>query len=56
MFDGEGQMFLHNRWRRFACSHAVNVGHFVVFKYDDHDDFSVKVFDETMCPPPLPLR
>ncbi|KAK1613190.1 hypothetical protein QYE76_036863 [Lolium multiflorum] len=49
MFDGEGWMFLHNGWRRFTRSHAIDVGHFVVFKYDGHDDFSVKVFDETMC-------
>jgi hypothetical protein len=49
MFDGEGQMFLHNGWRRFARSHAIDVGHFDVFKYDGHRDFSVKVFDEIMC-------
>ncbi|KAM0927878.1 hypothetical protein ACQ4PT_002124 [Festuca glaucescens] len=49
MFDGEGQMLLHNGWRRFARSHAIDVGHFVVFKYDGHSDFNVKVFDETMC-------
>jgi hypothetical protein len=34
---------------RFARSHAIDAGHFVVFKYDGHGDFSVKVFDETMC-------
>jgi hypothetical protein len=42
-------MFLHNGWRRFARSHAIDVGHFDVFKYDGHRDFSVKVFDEIMC-------
>jgi hypothetical protein len=31
MFDGEGQMF-HNSWRRFARSHDIDTGHFVVFK------------------------
>jgi hypothetical protein len=46
MFDGEGQMFLHNGRRSFA--HTVEVGHFVVFKYDDHCVFTVKAFDETM--------
>nr|XP_051221444.1 B3 domain-containing protein Os03g0212300-like [Lolium perenne] len=49
MFDGEGQMFLHNAWRSFVCSHTIDVRYFVVFKYDGHDDFNVKVFDETMC-------
>jgi hypothetical protein len=42
-------MFLHNGWRRFARSHAIDVEHFVVFKYDVHDGFSIRVFDETMC-------
>jgi hypothetical protein len=42
-------MFLHNGCRRFTRSHAIEAGHFVVFKYDGHDDFSAKVFDETMC-------
>ncbi|KAK1613270.1 hypothetical protein QYE76_036945 [Lolium multiflorum] len=49
MFDGEGQMFLHNGWRCFARSHDIEAGHFVVFKYDGHNDFSVKVLDGTMC-------
>jgi hypothetical protein len=49
MFDGEGQMFLHSGWRRFALSHAIDVGHFVVFKYNGHNEFSVTVFDKTMC-------
>jgi hypothetical protein len=49
MFDVEGQMFLHNGWRRSARSHAIEAEHFVVFKYDGHDDFTIKVFDETMC-------
>jgi hypothetical protein len=28
--------------------HAIEVGHFVVFKYDSHIMLTVKVFDETM--------
>jgi hypothetical protein len=32
LFDGQGRMYLHNGWRRFACAHAIEVGHFVVFK------------------------
>jgi hypothetical protein len=49
MFDGEWHKFLHNGRRRFARSHAIEAGHFFVFKYDGHGDFIVKVFDETMC-------
>jgi hypothetical protein len=49
MFDGEGQMFLKNGWKRFARSNDIEAGHFIVFKYDGHGDFSVKVFDGIMC-------
>ncbi|KAK1642060.1 hypothetical protein QYE76_059865 [Lolium multiflorum] len=49
MFDGEGHMFLHNGWRCFTRSHAIEARHFVISKCDGHDEFSVKVFDETMC-------
>ncbi|KAK1616231.1 hypothetical protein QYE76_021748 [Lolium multiflorum] len=49
MFDDVGHMFLQNDWRHFARSHAIEVGHFVIFKYDGHNVFTVKVFDETMC-------
>jgi hypothetical protein len=40
---------------RFARSDAIDIEHFVVFKYDDHDDFSIEVFDDRV-PPPLLLR
>jgi hypothetical protein len=49
MLYGEGQIFLHNSCRRFARSHDIEVGHFVIFNYDGDIDFSVKVFDGTMC-------
>jgi hypothetical protein len=49
MFDREGKMFLYNGWRFFARSHAIKARRFVVFKYDGHNDFGVKVIDETMC-------
>jgi hypothetical protein len=48
-FDGKRQTFLYKGWRCFARSHAIDVGHFVVFKYDGYGEFIVKVFDETMC-------
>jgi hypothetical protein len=49
MFDGEGQMLLHNEWRRVARSHTIEVSHFFVLKYNGHNIFTVKVFDETIC-------
>jgi hypothetical protein len=45
IFEGERQMFLHNGWKHFICWHAIEAEHFVVFKYDNHSDFS----EETMC-------
>jgi hypothetical protein len=36
-------------WWWFTRVHAIEVGHFVVFKYDSHDMLTVKVFDETIC-------
>jgi hypothetical protein len=47
-FDGEGKIFLDNGWRCFARRHAIEVGHFVVFKYDGHIMLTVKAFDNTM--------
>jgi hypothetical protein len=41
MFDGAGHMFVHNGWRRFARSHIIEVGYFVVFNYDGHGVFTV---------------
>jgi hypothetical protein len=42
-------MFLKNSWKRFARSNDIEAGNFIVFKYDGHGDFSVKVFDGIMC-------
>jgi hypothetical protein len=38
-------MFLLNGWGRFPHAHAIEVRHFVVFKYDSHIMLTVKVFD-----------
>jgi hypothetical protein len=42
-------MYLHNGWRGFTHAHVIEVGHFVVFKYDGHDILTIKVLDEVMC-------
>jgi hypothetical protein len=47
MFNGDGQMFLHNYWRRFVCSYSIEVGHVVIFKYNGQGNFNVKVFGAT---------
>jgi hypothetical protein len=49
LVDCQGQMFLHNGWRRFTRTHAIDAGHFVAFKYGGHNILTVKVVDETMC-------
>jgi hypothetical protein len=43
------QLYLYNGWRCFARAHAIEVEHWVVFKYAGHGMSTVKVFDETMC-------
>ncbi|KAK1613382.1 hypothetical protein QYE76_037055 [Lolium multiflorum] len=44
-----GQMYLYNCWRRFACTHAIEVGHFVVFKYYGQGMPTIKILNKTMC-------
>jgi co-chaperonin GroES (HSP10) len=48
LFDHVGQMYLHNSWRQFSRAHAIEVGHFFVFKYNSHSMLTVKLFDKIM--------
>jgi hypothetical protein len=41
-------MYLHNDWRRFALAHAIELGHYIVFKYDNHCILAVEAFNESM--------
>ncbi|XBJ10311.1 hypothetical protein VPH35_015200 [Triticum aestivum] len=49
VFDGEGHMYLGPGWEQFACAHELQLGHFLVFRYDSDAMFTVKMFDNTMC-------
>ena len=49
VFDGEGHMYLGPGWDHFARAHELQLGHFLVFRYDDDAMFTMKMFDNTMC-------
>ena len=49
VFDGEGHMYLGPGWEHFARSHELQLGYFLVFRYDGDAMFTVKMFDNTMC-------
>ncbi|KAF7097229.1 hypothetical protein CFC21_099074 [Triticum aestivum] len=49
VFDGEGHMYLGPGWEQFARTHELQLGYFLVFRYDGDAMFTVKMFDNTMC-------
>ncbi|XBI01470.1 hypothetical protein VPH35_130239 [Triticum aestivum] len=49
VFDGEGHMYLGPGWEHFARAHELQLGYFLVFRYDGDTMFTVKMFDNTMC-------
>ncbi|XBI45436.1 hypothetical protein VPH35_109904 [Triticum aestivum] len=49
VFDGEGHMYLGPGWEHFACAHELQLGYFLVFRYNGDTMFTVKMFDNTMC-------
>ncbi|KAM3198080.1 hypothetical protein ACQJBY_073276 [Aegilops geniculata] len=49
VFDGEGHMYLGPGWEHFARAHELQLGYFLVFRYDGDAMFTVKMFDNTMC-------
>jgi hypothetical protein len=49
LFDGEGHMFLHTCWEKFASAHNLEVGCLVNIKWEGDDELRVKVFDNTSC-------
>ncbi|KAM3193717.1 hypothetical protein ACQJBY_070381 [Aegilops geniculata] len=49
VFDGEGHMYLGPGWDHFARAHELQLGNFLVFRYDGDAMFTVKMFDNTMC-------
>ncbi|XBI49584.1 hypothetical protein VPH35_113129 [Triticum aestivum] len=49
VFDGEGHMYLGPNWEHFARAHELQLGYFLVFRYDGDVMFTVNMFDNTMC-------
>ncbi|XBI60366.1 hypothetical protein VPH35_041305 [Triticum aestivum] len=49
LFDAKGHMYLGPGWEHFARDHDLQLGHFLVFRYDGDAMFTVKMFDNTMC-------
>ncbi|XBH97994.1 hypothetical protein VPH35_127574 [Triticum aestivum] len=49
VFDGEGNMYLGPGWEHFVRAHELQLGYFLVFRYDGDAMFTVKMFDNTMC-------
>ncbi|KAF7060322.1 hypothetical protein CFC21_067118 [Triticum aestivum] len=49
VFDAKGHMYLGPGWEHFARAHDLQLGHFLVFRYDGDAMFTVKMFDNTIC-------
>jgi hypothetical protein len=49
LFDGQGKMYLHTGWDKFARYLDLEPGCQLVFFYDGDGDMVVKVFDDTSC-------
>ncbi|XP_040247010.1 B3 domain-containing protein Os03g0212300-like [Aegilops tauschii subsp. strangulata] len=47
VFNGEGHMYIGPGWDHFARAHELQLGHFLVFRYDGDTMFTVKMFDNT---------
>ena len=49
LFDGQGKMYLHTGWEKFARAHNLAAGCLLTFLYEGDGEMAVKVFDETAC-------
>src|SRR4051812_45819882 len=49
LLDGQGAMYLHTGWEKFARAHCVAPGCVLHFAYEGDGEMAVKVFDETSC-------
>ena len=49
LFDGQGAMYLHTGWKKFARAHNLAAGCMLSFIYQGDGEMAVKVFDETAC-------
>ncbi|KAK1686977.1 hypothetical protein QYE76_047825 [Lolium multiflorum] len=49
LFDGQGKMYLHTRWDKFARDLALVPGCQLTFLYEGDGEMIVKVFDDIAC-------
>ncbi|KAK1616773.1 hypothetical protein QYE76_022290 [Lolium multiflorum] len=49
LFGGQGKMYLHTRWGKFARDLALEPGCQLTFLYEGDGEMIVKVFDATAC-------
>ncbi|KAK1628676.1 hypothetical protein QYE76_002991 [Lolium multiflorum] len=49
LFDGQGKMYLHTGWDKFACDLELEHGCQFTFLYEGDGEMIVKVFDNTAC-------
>ncbi|XP_071681417.1 B3 domain-containing protein Os03g0212300-like [Lolium perenne] len=49
LFDGQGKMYLHTGWDKFARDLHLEPGCQLTFLYEGDGEMIVKVFDDTAC-------
>jgi hypothetical protein len=49
LFDGQGKMYLHTGWDKFARDLELEPGCQLTFLYEGDGEMIVKVFDDTAC-------
>lgn len=45
----ENGLFFHNGWQRFVKDHHLEVGDFLIFRYDGESKFNVTIYDRSAC-------
>ncbi|KAL6184236.1 hypothetical protein ACLB2K_045640 [Fragaria x ananassa] len=45
----ENGMFFHNGWECFVKDHHLELGDFLIFRYDGESKFSVTIYDRSAC-------
>jgi hypothetical protein len=49
LFYGQGKIYLHTGWDKFAHAHNLKEGCLLTFLYEGDDEMIVKVFDKISC-------
>lgn len=49
LLEEEGSMYIGEGWREFVRAHELEIGYFLVFRYEGDMVFSVEIFDYSCC-------